>query len=482
MSELDKLVENYFAPRTKTFTKQMLYEMFDEVLSEQSLTFRSDVLDFLKQTYPDIQENPTTTATTWRLTNVGSRITRHAVINLLKQQYELAPDKDKTKGGFFYRGIFPNGDKIELAQGTSSEGRISNKGDVAEGILGAAIFAAFQRYRKKVTRQLIKDVISDLSKEADTHASKSKTTKTLTGTFTDINDDELDLVFKLSLNTGNYKDLISLDDKHKQAELQEVYGNALRYVNSDYFRNILSGLIGRKSRKKAAGYKEFVIDVSGAIDQMGSKADLHLYGKKKKGKQDGDKLQSYSMKKDTRQVAQVGGKSFEKVAAWLGNIFDTDVSQYKEEYETMLIQQDKKTYYDLVNKMLEDISQSIETNLSIGFANRQQVRDLLNALKTAVMKDESNVDLLNLEKDKFRILNVEEIVNTLDDIDLETKIERKTNGPPYLKVYIKSDDIKGKEALLFSIRPKAETAGAFRIYLEYGNFIDKMLTRTRTEE
>ena len=38
MSELDKLIENYFAPRPKTLTKQMLYEMFDEVLGEVGLT------------------------------------------------------------------------------------------------------------------------------------------------------------------------------------------------------------------------------------------------------------------------------------------------------------------------------------------------------------------------------------------------------------------------------------------------------------
>tara|TARA_R110002074_G_scaffold26048_9_gene76969 strand:+ start:152 stop:1555 length:1404 start_codon:yes stop_codon:yes gene_type:complete len=36
MSELDKLIENYFAPRPKTLTKQMLYEMFDEVLEEKT--------------------------------------------------------------------------------------------------------------------------------------------------------------------------------------------------------------------------------------------------------------------------------------------------------------------------------------------------------------------------------------------------------------------------------------------------------------
>jgi len=35
MTEIDKLVENYFAPRPKTLTKQMLYEMFDEAVRGQ---------------------------------------------------------------------------------------------------------------------------------------------------------------------------------------------------------------------------------------------------------------------------------------------------------------------------------------------------------------------------------------------------------------------------------------------------------------
>jgi len=35
MSDLKTLVENYFAPKPKTLTKQMLYEIFDEVIKEQ---------------------------------------------------------------------------------------------------------------------------------------------------------------------------------------------------------------------------------------------------------------------------------------------------------------------------------------------------------------------------------------------------------------------------------------------------------------
>ena len=50
MSDLKTLVENYFAPKPKTLTKQMLYEIFDEVMNEAKADddFRKEVLSFLK--------------------------------------------------------------------------------------------------------------------------------------------------------------------------------------------------------------------------------------------------------------------------------------------------------------------------------------------------------------------------------------------------------------------------------------------------
>ena len=82
----------------------------------------------------------------------------------------------------------------------------------------------------------------------------------------------------------------------------------------------------------------------------------------------------------------------------------------------------------------------------------------------------------------FRALNVSKIIELIGDIDIETSIQRSRKGPPYLKLFVKSDDFKGKEAEIFKVRPKAESSGAFRIYLEYGNFIDKALSATRLEE
>ena len=48
MSDIDKLVENYFAPKTKTLTKKMLYEIFEEMLLDESRnTIRADINEIL---------------------------------------------------------------------------------------------------------------------------------------------------------------------------------------------------------------------------------------------------------------------------------------------------------------------------------------------------------------------------------------------------------------------------------------------------
>ena len=68
MTDINKLVEDYFAPRSKTLTKQMLYEMFDEAL-EEDLFYQNpegalkgpisgvekvaqDIIKYIKRKYP----------------------------------------------------------------------------------------------------------------------------------------------------------------------------------------------------------------------------------------------------------------------------------------------------------------------------------------------------------------------------------------------------------------------------------------------
>ena len=454
----------------------MLYEIFDEVLNEVDNDFRNNVVNFLKNDYPEA-EIVKATSKSFDVTNMGSRAARDNAIMSLKNRYKLQPTKQK--GGSNVAGRFPNGDVIELFQGISTAGKISNKGDVAEGILGAAILAAFKAYneKKRVTPEKIKKVIDELNLSDQISTTKKKKGRSLETTFLDINGSQKPITLKVVLNKGNYDDFVDIKDRLKLKTLEAVYANIIRYVNSNYFRDFLNNTIGKKSRANEDTINNFSIEVVGAEDQRGSKADLKILG-------DGKQLKSYSMKKDSRQLGQVGGKTFENVAAWMNKIFGVDMSKFTEEYMQMLQAPDRLTYYNLVEEILKDIKQVVDLDLNSQDeqVKKKKVVDLLNALKYAAIKDDSNIDLLNLEKNKFRMLNVSKIIELIDDIDIETSIQRSGEGPPYLRLFVKSDDLKGKEAELFQVRPKAESSGTFRIYLEYGNFIDKALSATTQEE
>jgi len=112
MTDINKLVENYFAPRPKTITKQMLYEIFDETLKEKEALEKDltqQILLFLRDNgYESAQEKETTRGRII-ITNIGNKTNRDAAIKKLQKEFNLEPTvtyaRDKTK---FIGGVLPD--------------------------------------------------------------------------------------------------------------------------------------------------------------------------------------------------------------------------------------------------------------------------------------------------------------------------------------------------------------------------------------
>ena len=166
MSDLKTLVENYFAPKPKTLTKQMLYEIFDEVMNEAKAddAFRSEVLSFLKNDYPEAKIIKPTSKS-FMVTNIGSRPTRSKAIKSLEDKYGLKPTKQKK---VLFGGEFENGDVIELKQG-SVGGAEPNATEVEEFLIAAIDDAQekqiYQKYEKKYGKEVVSAYL-DLAKSA----------------------------------------------------------------------------------------------------------------------------------------------------------------------------------------------------------------------------------------------------------------------------------------------------------------------------
>ena len=383
MSDLKILVENYFAPKKKTLTKQMLYEIFDEVIKEQEDQLSTIINFLINNGYKGAREK-LRTRKRLTITNMGGAVSRDKAITKLKNEFGLTPtktyDRDPSK---FIGGKLPDelgGMEIVLKKGTPPEaGKVSNKGDIAEGILGAAILVAFQLHNEQgggVTKQSIKDTINLLNKFGKNISSGKKEGRELKTTFKDAVGPEKEISLKVVLNKGNYDDFVATEDELKLEALSGVYSNVIRFVNSNYFQNLLKQRIGSKSRGIENRAPNFSIKVTGAEDQLTSKADLTVLA-------GNETFLSYSLKKDSRQLGQVGGKTFENVAAWMNKIFGADISKFTDEYMDMLKAPDIPTYYNLIEKILKDIKQSIDLDLSSQDEEikKKKVGYLLNALK-----------------------------------------------------------------------------------------------------
>ena len=105
MSDLKTLVENYFAPKPKILTKQMLYEIFDEVIKEQEEedpAYEKALDTLLKfiigNGFPKAEKHErSSTSKTIVITNAGGRPDRDRLIKDMAKQGMVTPNNQDKK-------------------------------------------------------------------------------------------------------------------------------------------------------------------------------------------------------------------------------------------------------------------------------------------------------------------------------------------------------------------------------------------------
>ena len=243
------------------------------------------------------------------ITNLGSRGERQHLMNTLAEKFpkDIQP-LTKSNGETFRIGKY-KGKNFEFSKGTGGL-RISNRGDVAEGILGATITARLLGYNvnrgsaAKVSMRDVLDILGSLDRQPDKNPSKRKTSKELKF------EGDIQKSLKIALNVGNFNDLMS---EEKRPIMYPVYEPVLRYVNSNYFLDFL------KSTVFSPEPFELEVLVVGAEEQMASKADVRI-------EKDGIPIWSHSLKLGSRQLGQVGGKSADKVFEYVTKVFGFEAS------------------------------------------------------------------------------------------------------------------------------------------------------------
>ena len=331
------------------------------------------------------------------------------------------------------------------------DAKVANKGEIAEGILGAAMFSKFVKRQPgeevgQVTPQDITGILDRLKQTSEDMYQL---------TVNDSDNEYADTVtFLLRLKTGPYRDLM---DPAKRQLLINEYTSAAAYVNS--------AMAERYSKYFYLNGKadDIAILADGAASETEKKADVWVAVKDKNGNMRQLRLNTSLKVGGVKQFGQVGGSSIESMQK-LWSYFDIDVSEYIDAYGKRL----KKDPIDALGFMYKKIAQHLAAQLS-GDEVEQEVQfvdKIAHAVTYFATLGDPSVELVDFDKGGFKILRFKNLEHKLKTVDL-TATYIASKATPEISIH----EVGNPKNALINIRAKRETKKSGEIY--FRNLIEK---------
>lgn len=335
--------------------------------------------------------------------------------------------------------------------GDEEEAKVSNKGEIAEGILGAAMFSKFTKRQSneeigQVTSQDITSILDRLKQTSEDMYQLS---------VRDADNEFADTVtFLLRLKTGPYRDLM---DPAKRQLLINEYSSAAAYVNSamaerysKYFY-----LNGRAD--------DIAILADGAASETEKKADVWVAVKDKNGNMRQLRLNTSLKIGGIKQFGQVGGSSVESMQK-LWSYFDIDISDQVDLYSRKL----KKDQFEAIEFMYKKIARQLAAQLA-GDDVAQEVQfvdKLAHAVTYFATLGDPGVELVDFDKGGFKILRFKNLEHKLKTVNL-TASYLGSKATPEISIH----EVGNPKNALINIRAKRETKKSGELYVR--NLIEK---------
>jgi hypothetical protein len=333
----------------------------------------------------------------------------------------------------------------------------ANRGEVAEGILGAAMFAKFtkrapQQEIAQVTPQDIERVINSMKQTKST-----ETTTTYEIQVQDSDNKHADNIkFSLDLKTAPKQ---ALFDPAKRKEYAEEFNSAAAYVNTPNAE--------RYSRYFYINGKADNINVisAGATSETTSKVDVFVEA-------NGQKLRLNTSLKvgGVKQFGQVGGSEFESMIK-LWRYFGVDISSYATQYE-------KLRGADQFNA-LEYIYRNIATQLSKDLAGDNDteeakfVTEIANSVSYFATLGDKNVKLVDFSKNGFKILRFNDLVQKMRGVNL-TVSYKDEKGRPEIGIHAVGEPKNTLISVRVKIENKDDGTQYARNLIEKGPLLEKL--------
>jgi len=362
--------------------------------------------------------------------------------------------KLKTSAGIIPLSKFQKTAEFGGTGGDSSE-KISNKGEVAEGILGASLFAKLLARVggkiKVISGDDIWRVIDTLKETKEDHYQ----VKVKDAAKNVVNDS---IQYTLKLKKGPYTDIM---DPAKRALLTDLINSAVEYANSpdaqeysEYF--YLNG-------------KPDIIHVitDGISESTTKKSDIEVViTDPKTGKQTHQQL-NLSVKAGSEQIGQVGsGKPGEEFSTQqeMWDRFGLDMMPFKEEFEKSKKEEGLLNAIELLYRHADMFLQELLTG-DYDDAEYLFIKDVAKAIDYFATLNDPNVILVSMEKGTYEVLSFANLESKLKEVDLSSRY-RETTATPQVEIFDKNTG-----SILLKIRTKRETTKGGGTYIR--NYIEK---------
>jgi hypothetical protein len=368
-----------------------------------------------------------------------------------KDAYEF-----RTEDNVYFYVLGTTGN-IETALNHSKEATISNRGEVSEGILGAAMFAKFTK--REPGEEVGTIGAADITNVLDNLQAQGNDTYSVT-----VNDADSAIAdtvsFVLRLKTGPYQDLMN---PMKRNLLTNELNSAAAYVNS--------AMAERYSKYFYLNGKadEINIMADGAASETEKKSDVWVGIRNNNGSMRTLKLNASLKVGGVAQFGQVGGSSFESMTTLFG-YFGVDVSPYLDKFE----KQSKKDPIIAVEYMYRQITEDLQSKLA-GNDDTEEARfvdQVAHAVTHFATLGDPNVELVDFNKGGFKILRFKNLEHKLRTIDLTASYTGKTR--PEITIH----DVENPKKELLTIRCKIENrenkAPYIRNLIEKGSLLEEI--------
>jgi hypothetical protein len=322
-----------------------------------------------------------------------------------------------------------------------------NRGDIAEGIFGAAITARFLHKNTDINKRQVKDVLSSLTGSGQirdkTYKSPNKNKAV---------DD--DVRFYLSLAKVNMDALL---DPKQWDFLDDLFDSAVKYANGN------TVVAWSKLLYENNQYNKIEVISDGLSNQKGTKVDVKLLVDDKKTDI------NVSLKAgDVKQFGQIGGSEFEKAVEMHALLFNINIKHLEDKYNQLLAKKDPQgALYLVYNYVKDQVNLKVRTKRSKD-ALLKQLGEGINHFATL---GEENVTLVQLNSSEAKIYNFKGVVDAVSALDLSCSI-KDSAGKPKLLLH----DAKNRNLLEIRVKQENKDSGPyFRQYVEKGKLLGDLI-------